>query len=58
MTHDYYHDTPAAMARVYREAAEIALLDPNFTEAEREKRAKYYQDEAAKQDAKAREGRA
>ena len=43
---DIFRDTPAAMARVYRIAAETARSNPFMTQDEGEARARYYLREA------------
>lgn len=45
---DILRDSPATLAKAYRQAAETALHDPYFTEEERRTRHAYYMAEARK----------
>jgi len=44
---DLIRECDPALAKAYRIAAEVALQDPNFTFAERARRAEYYLAQAA-----------
>lgn len=50
---EMYRDTPDRMAKVYREAAETALVNPFMAPEDREVRARYYLREAEKLEAAA-----
>lgn len=48
---DMYRDTPERMAKVYREAAEAALVNPFMATEDREARSRYYLREAERLEA-------
>lgn len=50
---DLYRDTPERMAKVYRIAAEMALVNPFVTPEEGAERSRYYLREAEKLEGRA-----
>ena len=45
---DVFRHSDPALAAAYREAAETARIDPYWTEEQREVRARYYAEQAAR----------
>lgn len=43
---DLYRHSPAAMAKAHRDAADAALMNPYETLADREKRARFHEEQA------------
>ena len=52
---DLFRDDPKRIAGAWRAAAETAMVDYQFTEAERQKRHDYYMAEARKHEAASRQ---